>query len=142
MAAFNVVKLDVDRARGIIEPKTNAERTPTADAIQMRFKELAGRPVPWPELVEVALRPPDKRPMWLGVLRRDDARADLTDALVAHALQRVAHERGAATVRAMSTPRPSRSSSRPTATCMAMTGCCRRCCRRTIRYSCTAMPTG
>lgn len=36
--------------------------------------------------------------MWLAVLRRDDARDDLTDALVAHALQRVAHERRAATV--------------------------------------------
>jgi hypothetical protein len=98
MAAFNTVKLDVDRARGIADPKTNPERTPTADAIQMRFKELAGRPVSWAELVEVALRPPDKRPMWLGVLRRDDARDDLSDALVAHALQRVAHERGARTV--------------------------------------------
>jgi hypothetical protein len=98
MAAFNVVKLDVDLARGIADPKTSPERTPTADAIQMRFKELAGRPVGWAELVEVALRPPDKRPMWLGVLRRDDARDDLTDALVAHALQRVAHERKAATV--------------------------------------------
>jgi len=98
MAAFNTVKLDVDRARGIADPRTSPERTPTADAIQMRFKELAGRPVRWAELVEVALRAPDKRSMWLGVLRRDDARDDLTDQLVAHALQRVAHERRAGTV--------------------------------------------
>ena len=58
MAAFNVVRLDVDRVRGIADPRTSPERTPTADAIQMRFRELGGRAVPWLEVVEVALRPP------------------------------------------------------------------------------------
>jgi hypothetical protein len=98
MAAFNVVKLDVDRARGIADPQTSPERTPTADAIQMRFRELAGHLVPWVELVEVALRAPEKRTMWLSALRRDDARGDLTDALVAHAMQFVAACDGAASI--------------------------------------------
>lgn len=48
MPAFNRVKLDVDRARGLTDPRRDPERTPTADAIQMRFKELAGRPVACP----------------------------------------------------------------------------------------------
>lgn len=99
MPTFNNVKLDVDRARGLADPRTDPERTPSADAIQMRFKELAGKPVPWAELVEVALRPPEKRTMWLAALRRDEARDDLTDELVAHALRRVAHERGSDTLR-------------------------------------------
>jgi hypothetical protein len=94
MPGFNRTKLGVDRARGIADPRTDPERTPTADAIQMRFKELAGRKVPWSELVEVALRAPEKRTMWLAALGREDARHDITDVLVVHALRRVAHELG------------------------------------------------
>jgi hypothetical protein len=94
MPVFNRAKLDLDRARGITDPKRDPERTPTADAIQMRFKELAGRKVPWAELVEVALRAPDKRTMWFAALGRQEVREDLTDALVVHALRRVAHELG------------------------------------------------
>jgi hypothetical protein len=94
MPLFNRTKVDVDRKRGLADPKRDPERTPTADAIQMRFKDVAGRRVPWAELVEIALRPPEKRTMWFAALGREDARDDLSDAHVVHALRRVAHELG------------------------------------------------
>jgi hypothetical protein len=98
MAVFNRVKLQVDRARGIADPKRDPERTPTADAIQMRFKELTGRLVKWEELLDGALRTGRQRTMWLSALRRDEARADLTDTLVIHALRLVAARRGVGTL--------------------------------------------
>ena len=98
MPGFDRVKVDVDRARGIADPRQDPERTPTAAAIQMRFKELAGRPVKWEELLDGALRTGRQRTMWLAALRRDEARDDLTDELVAHALRFVAARRGADTL--------------------------------------------
>ena len=98
MGVFNVVKLDVDRARGIADPKFSPERTPTAEAIQLCFKQLAERPVSWPELLSGALRPPRDRIMWLAALRREDPRDGLSDELVAHALGLVAAHHGALTL--------------------------------------------
>lgn len=98
MPVFNRVKLDVDAARGIADPRTSPERTPSADAIQMRFKQLAGAPVKWKELVRLSLLPFEKRTMWLSALQREDARADLSDRGIALALRRVAAELSAATV--------------------------------------------
>lgn len=92
MPVFNRVKVDVDSARGITDPRRNAERTPSADAIQMRFKQLAAAPVKWQELVRVSLLPFDKRTMWLVALRREDRRLDLNDQVVWLALRRVAGE--------------------------------------------------
>lgn len=93
MPTFNIVKLDVDRDRGIADPRGDPERTPTAEAIQMRFKQLAERPVKWDELVDGALRPGRDRTMWLSALSRDKQRDDLTDELVIHALRLVASRR-------------------------------------------------
>ena len=97
MAAFNVVKLDVDGARGIIEPKTNAERTPTPDAIEMRFRSSpVGRCRGLSSSRSRYAHLTSARCGWGCCAAM--TRAYLTDVLVAHALQRVAHERGAATV--------------------------------------------
>ena len=64
----------------------------------MRFTKLAGRPVPWPELLAGALRSSRNRIMWLSALRLEEARDDLTDELVAHALWLVATREGARTL--------------------------------------------
>jgi hypothetical protein len=91
MPAFNRARAAVDRARGV-DP-AGSERTPTAEAIQMRFKQLAGRPVSWRELVDGWLRAGRNRTMWLSALARDEKRDDLTDHLVIHALGLVAAAR-------------------------------------------------
>jgi hypothetical protein len=98
MAVFNAAKVGVDRARGIPDPERTLDRTPTAQAIQLRFKQLAGRPIPWPELLSGALRPARQRVMWLAALRREDRRDDLSDELVTHALWLVATHKGAETL--------------------------------------------
>jgi hypothetical protein len=92
MPVFNRVKPDIDLARDIAEPARDPERTPSADAIQMRFRQLAGGSVQRKELVRVSLLLFEKRTMWRSALRREDARADLTDRVVAPALRRVAAE--------------------------------------------------
>lgn len=91
MPAFNRARDAVDRARGV-DP-AGPERTPTAEAIQMRFKQLAGRPVSWRELIDGALRAGRERTMWLSALARDEKRDDLTDHIVIHALRLVAAAR-------------------------------------------------
>ena len=98
MPAFDRVKRDVDLVRGITDPDNDPERTPTADAVQRRFREVAGEPVAWSLIVEQALRAREKRTMWLAALGRDEPRDDLTDELVIHALRRVAAERKAQTL--------------------------------------------
>lgn len=98
MPAFDRVKRDVDLARGITDPDNDPERTPTADAAQRRFREVAGEPVAWSLIVEQALRAHEKRTMWLAALGREEPRDDLTDELVVHALRRVAAERRAQTL--------------------------------------------
>lgn len=98
MPVFDRVKRDVDMRRGITDPDGDPERTPTADAVQRRFRVIAGEPVAWSVIVEQALRAPGNRTMWLAALGRDDAREDLTDALVCHALRRAAAERQARTL--------------------------------------------
>jgi hypothetical protein len=98
MPAFNRVKLDFDRDRGIDDPRSDPERTPTAEAIQMRFSELAGQTVKWADLVQGALRTGRARAMWLAALRREETRDDLTDEVVSHALRLVARRRAADTL--------------------------------------------
>lgn len=98
MPVFNRLKLDVDRARGIADPSGDPERTPTANAMLMRFKQVAGRTVKWEELLDGALRTGRQRTMWLSALRRDEKRDDLTDQLVIHALRLVAARRGVDTL--------------------------------------------
>lgn len=93
MPVFDRVKRSVDLARGITDPDNDPERTPTADAVQRRFREVAGEPVAWSLIVEQALRAPEKRTMWLAALGREEPRDDLTDELIIHALRRVAAER-------------------------------------------------
>jgi hypothetical protein len=93
MPAFDRVKRDVDVARAITDPDNDPERTPTADAVQRRFREVAGEPVAWSLIVEQALRAPEQRTMWLAALGREQPRDDLSDELVIHALRRVAAER-------------------------------------------------
>lgn len=96
MAAFNRLRADVDRAAGI-DP-AGPDRTPTADAIQMRFNQFAGRAVSWEELLDGARRTGRQRTMWLAALRREEAREGLTVDVVAHALRYVAARRGAETL--------------------------------------------
>jgi len=55
MRAFNGSKLGFDRARGISEPAKDPERTPTANAILMRFNDGATRPISWEDVVAAAL---------------------------------------------------------------------------------------
>jgi len=98
MAAFNSAKLGVDRSRGINDPENDPARTPTAQAIQMRFSKLAGRPVPWQELLAGALRSQRDRIMWLAALRREDRRENLSDEIVVHALRLVAAHQGVDTL--------------------------------------------
>lgn len=98
MPVFNRAKLAADAARGIANPRSDPGRTPSADAIQMRFKQLAGAPVKWEELVRVSLLPFEQRTMWLSALRREDARDDLSDHVVRLALGRVGAELGASTI--------------------------------------------
>jgi hypothetical protein len=139
MPLFNRTKVDVDRARGIADPKRDPERTPTADAIQMRFKELAGRKVPWSELLEVALRQPEQRTMWFAALGREAVRDDLTDELVEHALRRVAHELDGERPRTPLIQRraPQARPARPKR-CTATTVCSTASCRLPTRYLRTA----
>lgn len=98
MPVFDRVKREVDIARGLSDPDADTERIPTADAVQRRFRDVAGRTVAWSDIVEQGLRAPKERTMWLAALGRNAARDDLTDELVAHALQRVAFERDARTL--------------------------------------------
>ena len=90
MPVFNRVKLDVDAARGLADPSRHPLRTPTAEAIQMRFREVAERPVKWEEVLDGALRSPHERAMWLSAMVREVRRSDLTDEIVVHALRLVA----------------------------------------------------
>ena len=89
MPMFNRVKVDADRARGITDPKSNSERTPTAEAIRARFTSIAGRPAAWSEILDGALRPAKGRDMWLAAFGREERRSDLTDEQVRHALRLV-----------------------------------------------------
>lgn len=98
MAAFNRARVEVDRARGITDPVTNPARTPTAEAIHMRFSKLAGRSVPWAEILDGATRSGRSRVMWLAALRREDAVDELTDVVVINALRLVAARREVLTV--------------------------------------------
>lgn len=68
MRTFNEAKLVFDRDRGLTDPATDPQRTPTANAIVMRLNEHATRRITWAELVAAALR--GDPTMWLAAARR------------------------------------------------------------------------
>jgi hypothetical protein len=90
MPVFNRQRADADRVRGLQDPARDPERTPTAQAIQMRFAKLAERPVSWSELLAGAARTGRDQTMWLAALRRDTRRDELDDPVVIHALALIA----------------------------------------------------
>lgn len=89
MPAFNRARAVVDRERGIVEAN-DRERTPTAEAIHLRFNKHATRRVKWAEIVAASLR--EERTMWLAALPRA-LHEPVAVEVVAYALQRVALKR-------------------------------------------------
>lgn len=89
---FNVLRVDVDRARGV-DPN-GPDRTPTANAIVMHFRARAAVKLTWRDVVAAALGSPTHRRQWLVVTRRSEPAEWLTDAHIAFALRRVAAELG------------------------------------------------
>lgn len=90
MLAFNRLRSRVDVERGIGEPEY-PERTPSAEAIHVRFNKDAGRRVSWAEIVDAALR--EDPTMWLSALGREAEQA-VPPEVVSYALRRVARELG------------------------------------------------
>jgi len=93
MPVFNRVKPVVDAARGITDQK-DRDRTPSAEAIHLRFNKAAervARKVSWHDIVAVSLLP-DHR-MWLSALgRREEEKVPLR--VLVHALRYVACQLG------------------------------------------------
>ncbi|HLH64363.1 MAG TPA: hypothetical protein VKV27_01560 [Solirubrobacteraceae bacterium] len=90
MSAFNRLRAHVDRARGITDAD-HPERTPTAEAIHLRFNKDAGRKVSWREIVGGALR--EDPTMWLAALGREPEQL-VPPEVVVYALRRVASALG------------------------------------------------
>jgi hypothetical protein len=71
MRCLNEAKLAYDAARGLADPRKDPERTPTANAILMRFNAQTPRAVSWEKLVSIALQA--DRTMWLAAGLRAEA---------------------------------------------------------------------
>jgi len=89
---FNAAKLDVDRARGLADPLTDPQRTPTGAAIIMRFNVGDARSIAWQEIVTAALRP--DRSMWLAAVRRAEPVEPVADGQLIFALRFIAERLG------------------------------------------------
>lgn len=96
MRVFNRAKVAFDRARGISDPATDPERTPTANAILMRFNDGAARRIGWGDIVAAAFLA--DRSMWLAAARRAEAADPVDDQRVGFALRLVANRLNAATL--------------------------------------------
>lgn len=96
MRVFNEAKLDFDRARGLSDPTTDPERTPTANAVVMRFNERAVRRVSWAEVLAAALR--GDPTMWLSAVRRAEAVRPVASHELVFALRYVAARLGVPTL--------------------------------------------
>jgi len=96
MRTFNAAKVDFDRGRGLNDPTTDAERTPTANAVVMRFNEQSTRRIAWAEVLGAALRRDPT--MWLSAVRRAEAVRPVAPHELAFALRYVASRLGVTTL--------------------------------------------
>lgn len=92
MRRFNGAKVAFDLARGIGDPHRDPQRTPTANAIVMRFNAQAPRSIRWDEIVAASLR--QDRTMWLVAARREEAAGAVSDHQLVFALRFVADRLG------------------------------------------------
>lgn len=96
MRVFNRAKVVFDLARGISDPASDPERTPTANAILMRFNDCAARRIAWGDIATAAfLADPS---MWLAAARRAEAAEPVDEQRVGFALRLVANRLQAATL--------------------------------------------